>query len=80
MLTRTALTGITTRGPKLCMDVPTNGAYTMAARKPHENAAAVVPRSQPNSARIGGNSSENVVRVLTAIASVTKATPTTAQP
>ena len=38
------------------------------------------PRSQPNSSRIGGNSSEKAVRALTPIAMVTKATPTMIQP
>ena len=80
LLTTTAPSGMTTRGPQRSMSMPTMGAYTVAARKPQENAAAVLPRSQPNSARMGGNSKEKVVRVFTPIASVTKATATTAQP
>ena len=42
--------------------------------------SAIVARSQPNSSRIGGNSSENAVRALTPIAMVTNATATTTQP
>ena len=49
-------------------------------RKPIENAAAVTPRSQPNSSRIGAKRSENAVRALTPIAMVTKATAITTQP
>ncbi len=52
----------------------------MATRKPTEKAPAVIARSQPNSARIGGKSSEKAVRVLTPIPIVTKATATTTQP
>jgi hypothetical protein len=37
-------------------------------RKPNEKAPAVTPRSQPNSARIAGNSSEKAVRALTPMA------------
>ena len=80
VLTSIAPSGITTRGPQRSINMPTMGAYTVAARKPHEKAAAVLPRSQPNSARMGGNNKEKVVRVFTPIASVTKATATTAQP
>jgi hypothetical protein len=40
----------------------------------------VTPRSQPNSSRIGGNSSENAVRALTPIAMVTKPAATMIQP
>ena len=49
-------------------------------RNPIENAAAVTPRSHPNSSRIGANSNENEVRALTPIAIVTNATATTTQP
>ena len=48
--------------------------------KPKEKAPAVVPRSQPNSSRIGGNSNENAVRALTATPMVTKTTATMIQP
>ena len=48
--------------------------------KPKENAPAVTPRSQPNSARIGGKSSEKAVRALTPTPMVTKTTATTIQP
>ena len=47
---------------------------------PKANAPAVRPRSQPNSARMGGKNSENAVRALTPTAMVTKATATTTQP
>ena len=56
------------------------GVKTVEARKPIENAPAVMPRSQPNSSRIGGNSSENAVRALTASAMVTNEIPITTQP
>ena len=36
----------------------------------------MMPRSQPNSSRIGGNSSENAVRALTPTPMVTKTTAT----
>jgi hypothetical protein len=49
-------------------------------RKPNEKMPAVTPRSQPNSSRIAGNSSEKAVRALTPIAIVTKAMPTKNQP
>ena len=62
------------------MKLPIQGVKTLATRKPIEKAPAVTPRSQPNSSRIGGNSSENAVRALTARAIVTKAMPTTIQP
>jgi hypothetical protein len=39
-----------------------------------------MPRSQPNSAMIGGKNSENAVRAFTPIAIVTKVTATTTQP
>jgi len=41
---------------------------------------ATMPRSQPNSSRIGGNNSENAVRALMPIAIVMKATATMIQP
>ena len=80
LLTSTAPSGMTRRGPQRSMSIPTMGAYTVAARKPQEKAAAVLPRSQPNSSRMGGKSREKVVRVFTPMASVIKATATTAQP
>jgi hypothetical protein len=48
--------------------------------KPKAKAPAVSPRSQPNSVRMGGKSSEKAVRALTPTAMVTKATATTTQP
>ena len=48
--------------------------------KPNENAPAVMPRSQPNSSRIGGNNSENAVRAFTATPMVTNTTATITQP
>ena len=72
--------GITTRGPQRSIAIPRNGTYAVATRKATENAPAVTARSQPNSARIGGNSSENAVRVFTPMPIVTKATATTIQP
>ena len=52
----------------------------MDAANPIEKAAAVTPRSQPNSSRMGGKKSENEVRALTPIDMVTKAMPITTQP
>ena len=71
---------ITTRGPRRSIRRPSEGVRTAETRKPKEKAPAVTPRSQPNSARIGGKSSENTVRALTPTAIVTKATATTTQP
>ena len=71
---------ITTRGPRRSIKRPTKGLSAAETRKPNENAPAVTPRSQPNSSRIGGKSSENAVRALTPIAIVTNATPTITQP
>ena len=48
--------------------------------KPAENTLAVMARSQPNSFRIGGNSSEKAVRALAPRPSVTNATATITQP
>lgn len=45
-----------------------------------ENAAAVSPRAQLDSSRIGGKSSEKAVRALTLTPMVTKATTTMTQP
>ena len=59
---------------------PTIGVTTADTRNPNEKAPAVMPRSQPNSSRIGGNNSEKAVRALTPTAMVTKATPTRTQP
>ena len=49
-------------------------------RKPNEKAPAVTPRSQRNSSRIGGNSSEKAVRALTPMPIVTNTTATITQP
>ena len=62
------------------MNRPSAGLSTAETRKPNEKAPAVTPRSQPNSSRIGGKSSEKAVRALTPSAMVTKATATTIQP
>ena len=62
------------------MKSPIQGVKTVETRKPTEKAPAVTPRSQPNSSRIGGNSSEKAVRALTPRAMVTNAMPTTTQP
>ena len=52
----------------------------VATTKPTEKAPAVAARSQPNSARMGGNSRENDVRVLTPMPMVTNATAMTIHP
>jgi putative ABC transport system permease protein len=57
-----------------------DGLMIAETMKPKEKAPAVVPRSQPNSSRIGGNSNENAVRALTATPMVTKTTATMIQP
>ncbi len=71
---------ITTSGPRRSISRPSAGLSTAETRKPKEKAPAVTPRSQPNSSRIGGNSSEKAVRALTPMPMVTKATPTMTQP
>ena len=71
---------ITTRGPRLSINRPSVGLNAADSKKPNENAPAVTPRSQPNSVRIGGNSSENAVRAFTPIAIVTNTTATMSQP
>ena len=48
--------------------------------KPNENAPAVTPRSQPNSSRIGGKSSEKSVRAFTQMAIVAKTTAAATHP
>ncbi len=59
---------------------PISGLMKAESRKPKEKAPAVRPRSQRNSSRIGGNSSEKAVRALTPIAIDTNTTPTITQP
>ena len=76
----TAPITITKRGPRRSIRRPTSGLRKAETRKPNEKAPAVSPRSQPNSARIGGNSRENAVRALTPIAIVTNPAATTTQP
>jgi hypothetical protein len=71
---------ITKRGPRRSISRPSSGLSRAETRNPKEKAPAVTPRSQPNSSRIGGKSSENAVRALTQIAIVTKTTPTTTHP
>jgi hypothetical protein len=71
---------ITTRGPRRSISRPSEGLRTAETRNPKENAPAVTPRSQPNSSRIGGKSSEKAVRALTPTPMVTKATATMTQP
>src|SRR2546426_10848597 len=55
---------ITTRGPRRSISRPREGLRTAETRKPKENAPAVTPRSQPNSSRIGGESSEKAGRAV----------------
>ncbi len=71
---------MTNRGPRRSINRPSDGLRTAETRKPKEKAPAVTPRSQPNSARMGGNSSEKAVRALTPRPVVTKATATMIQP
>ena len=71
---------ITQRGPCRSITRPIHGVKTIVTRKPTEKAPAVRPRSQPNSSRMCGKSSENAVRAFTPRAMVTKATATTTQP
>ena len=71
---------MTNRGPRRSIKRPSDGLRTAETRKPKEKAPAVTPRSQPNSSRIGGNSSEKAVRALTPRPVVTKATATMIQP
>ena len=68
------------RGPKRVITNPSVGTSMMDAANPIEKTAAVTPRSQPNSSRMGGKKSENEVRALTPTDIVTKAIPTTTQP
>ena len=58
----------TSRGPLRSISRPTNGLMNAETKNPNEKMPATTPRSQPNSSRIGGNSSENAVRALTPIA------------
>ena len=62
------------------MSRPTIGLKTAETKKPKEKAPATRPRSQPNSSMSGGNSSENAVRAVTAIAIVTNAMPMMSHP
>ena len=71
---------ITARGPWRSISQPSVGLSSAETTKPKENAPAMTPRSQPNSPRIGGNSSENAVRALTPMPVLTKATATMIQP
>ena len=68
------------RGPFVSISTPRSGAPTAEIMNPTAKAPAVSPRSQPNSFRIGGKSSENAVRALTPTPMVTNATATTTQP
>jgi hypothetical protein len=70
----------TVRGPRRSIIRPSAGLRKADTRKPNEKAPAVTARSQPNSSRIGGNSSEKAVRALTPTAMVTKTTATTSHP
>src|SRR5262250_3013893 len=49
----------TTRGPRRSMRRPSMGLRMAETTKPKENAPAVIPRSQPNSARMGGKRISN---------------------
>ena len=71
---------MTTRGPRRSINRPSVGLSTAETRKPKENAPAVTPRSQPNSARIGGKRREKAVRALTPTPMVTNTTATTTHP
>jgi hypothetical protein len=71
---------MTTRGPRRSIKRPSDGLNTAETRKPNEKAPAVMPRSQPNSSRIGGKSREKAVRAFTPTPMVTKATATMTQP
>ena len=71
---------MTMRGPRRSISRPRVGLSTAETRKPNENAPAVMPRSQPNSASMGGKSSEKPVRAFTPTPMVTNATATTTQP
>ena len=71
---------ITRRGPWRSISRPSTGLSPAETRKPNENAPAVTPWSQPNSARMGGNSSEKAVRALTPTPMVTNTTATMIQP
>ena len=77
---RTTPSSFTTSGPRRSISLPSDGLMMAETMKPNEKAPAVVPRSQPNSSRIGGNSSENAVRAFTATPMVTKTTATMTQP
>jgi len=57
-----------------------HGVTSADTRNPNEKAPAVMPRSQPNSSMMAGNSSEKAVRALTPTAIVTNATATRTQP
>ena len=76
----TAPMGMTILGPQRSIIKPIAGVARVETIKPMENVAAMVARLQPNSFRIGGNRSENAVRVLTPMPMVTKAIATTTQP
>ena len=71
---------MTSLGPRRSVSQPTQGVTSAETRNPNEKAPAVMPRSQPNSSRIGGNSREKAVRALTPIAIVTNATATRSHP
>jgi len=66
--------------PKRSIRTPAKGEKNSETIKPIEKIAAVVPRDQPYSSRIGGNSSEKATRTLAPIAMVMKATASTTQP
>ncbi len=59
---------------------PSSGVIAADTRKPNEKAPAVTARSQRNSSRIGGNSSEKAVRALTPMPIDTNTTATISQP
>ena len=66
--------------PRASISRPSGGLRNAEIRKPKEKAPAVTPRSQPNSARMGGKKSENAVRAFTPTAMVMNTTATTIQP
>ena len=62
------------------MSQPMPAERGMEARNPNEKMPAVSPRDQPVSSRIGGNRSENAVRLLAPMLMVTNAAATTSHP
>jgi len=68
------------RAPHPSASQPSHGENGVETMKPTAKAPAVSPRSQPNSSRMGGKSSEKAVRALTPMPMVMNAEATTTQP